>query len=700
MMRKLSMVCGALVAVGLVAPTGCQTTEPASSPATVTEAKPIEPGKVKIAQRASAEEAADLTYTYDEMLGWMTDLERLARLPAPGVTCKQFSSYDRKSRIDASGRKIDWKANGDFGNYLRKEGDEHVMAEMDGPGCVVRIWSANPMGTLKIYLDGKAEPVLAEDFLKLTTEKIKPFAEPIVGRRSRGANIYLPIPYQKRCKITVSGAKEPHRMYYLVDYWTYKPNTKLPTWSMDLLRRNMDTYKKVCRVLSDPSGGPADLPKLASKTISLGPGAKAELQGQAGPAAIRALKVRLKADDIEHALREVALSIRFDEADEAQVWSPLGDFFGTAPGLNPYKGLPLGMLEDGWMYCYWVMPYKRTATVTLRNDGKQDVSLDVAFATDTVDDADKLMRFHAGWRRSNPNTTFDWPFLECNGRGRFVGVAMFVFNPVKQWWGEGDEKVYVDGETFPSWYGTGSEDYFGYAWCCNETFFHAYHNQPRCDGPGNQNHSSVNRFHIIDSIPFQSSFRMTIENYGNDKDYSCTTYWYATPGSRDFFMPLPVHRRGVAETIKPAPPRKIKGAIEGESLKIVDKQTTGPCDRQDMETFGNTWSGAAQMWFRPGKAGEWVEFELPVAKTGTYKVSVYGTKAIDYGIAQYSVDGKKLGKPINAFHDGVVPTGRIELGTVKLTAPKAKLRLEVVGKDPKSTGFMAGLDCVVLEPVK
>jgi len=639
-------------------------------------------------------------YSYEGMLLSMIDLKRLALPPEAGATCRQFSSYDRASRIDEkTGQTIDWGANADHGKFLRQEGTAFVMADMAGPGCIVRIWSANPMGILKIYLDGSERPVLEGDFLKLTTGKIEPFAEPIVGRRSEGANIYLPIPYQKHCKVVVDQIKEPRRLYYHVNYWTYKPETKVPTWSMDLLKQHMETYKKVCAVLSNPVNGPDDLPKPAGKTLKLEPGQNAELNGQPGPAAIRVLKVKLSAKDVPIALREVVLTIQFDESPKPQVWAPLGDFFGTAPGVNPYPGLPLGMTKDGWMYAYWFMPYRQNAVVRFTNEGKQEVSLDVQFAS-VVIEAKDLLYFHAGWRRTNPNTVFDWPFLECTGTGRFVGVAMHVFNPDKAWWGEGDEKVWVDGEKFPSWFGTGSEDYFGYAWCCTRPFVHAYHNQPRCDGPGNQNHTSVNRFHIIDNIPFAKSFKMTIENYGKNKDYACTTYWYAAPGATDFFEPVPVEQRGIAPKVVPPPPVTIKGAIEGEKLKIVAKETTGPCDPQDLEGYGKHWSDNRHMWFRPGKAGEWVEFELPVAADGKFKLVIYGTKAADYGIVQYWLNGQKVGEPLDGYNDGVVPTKRVDLGTVELKKGKARLRMEVTGKNPKSTGLMAGLDCVVLEAVK
>ncbi len=131
----------------------------------------------------------------------------------------------------------------------------------------------------------------------------------------------------------------------------------------------------------------------------------------------------------------------------------------------------------------------------------------------------------------------------------FAGVAFAIDNPVKAWWGEGDEKIYVDGETFPSHFGTGTEDYYGYAWCFPDLFTHAYHNQSRCDGPGNFGRTSINRWHILDRIPFTKDFRFDMELWHWKKclvNLAVIDYWYAKPGGKDTFQPLRGRRRGPA----------------------------------------------------------------------------------------------------------------------------------------------------------
>lgn len=99
--------------------------------------------------------AADGSLSYVDLVHRLTDLEYLAAIPVAGEQCAQWSSYDRRSRYDAVKEKyVNWDANGDGNGIIRKEGDVSVLAEMAGPGCIWRIWSATPGdGHVRIYLD-------------------------------------------------------------------------------------------------------------------------------------------------------------------------------------------------------------------------------------------------------------------------------------------------------------------------------------------------------------------------------------------------------------------------------------------------------------------------------------------------------------------------------------------------------------------
>ncbi len=113
-----------------------------------------------------------------------------------------------------------------------------------------------------------------------------------------------------------------------------------------------------------------------------------------------------------------------------------------------------------------------------------------------------------------------------------VGDAVVVFNTADAWWGEGDEKIYVDGETFPSSFGTGTEDYFGYAWCRPEPFDHPLIAQPAGYGNFHPGMTVNMRYRILDAIPFTESLRVDLEMWHWVKtiiDFSATAYYYLTP---------------------------------------------------------------------------------------------------------------------------------------------------------------------------
>jgi tetratricopeptide (TPR) repeat protein len=148
---------------------------------------------------------------------------------------------------------------------------------------------------------------------------------------------------------------------------------------------------------------------------------------------------------------------------------------------------------------------------------------------------------------------------------------------------------------------------------------------------------------------------------------------------------------------------RVAGALEGEKLKVLGRSSDYYVGPQEMSRFlDGQWSGNAQLYAQPPKVGSWADLELPGAKAGKYEVIVYLTKAPDYGIVRFRLDGKELGKPIDCYEPEVLRTGALSLGTTELKKSPAVLRIEVTGSNPRSVGLrtMWGLDCVVLKPVK
>ncbi|MBM3861595.1 MAG: DUF2961 domain-containing protein [Verrucomicrobia bacterium] len=634
--------------------------------------------------------------TLQSLLAEMTDYNAVAHWPDPSYTCHQASSYDRgtKTPDDPKG----WFANGDQNQYIRIETNqnciEKVMMDTAGPGAIVRFWittHAAKKGNIRIYLDGAKQPTITVPSFDFANNNALPAGNPLLTLHpgatpeARGGNtLYLPIPYAKHCKVTWEelepGPKFPSR-YYQINYRTYPPGTKVETFKPG-------NYDRVNQCLANP---PAfDDPGLMSPG-SIAPGAEATLDF-GGPAAVRVLEVRA---DPAH-LRTLVLRAEFD--GEQTIWCPIGDFFGSGVGLNALDSWYRTVKKDGTMSCRWVMPYRKSAKFALLNLGKTPVKATLSARVDQQWQwDDRSLYFHASWRQQDPIPTrpmIDWNYLAATGQGIFVGDSLVVFNPVRKWWGEGDEKIYVDGESFPSHIGTGTEDYYNYSWCHTGLFQTPFANQIRCDGPGNAGYTVVNRTRSLDGIPFTKSFRFDMEvwHWGEcDVGYAATTYWYARPGATCNRPPQP--DEAVRPLHEPPAPFRIAGALECETMQIVAQTPGIPVGPQPLH---GDWSSDAQLWIRGKQTGDFIELRIPA--TQKRKLTLYSTKSWDYGILRFSVNGRPAGKDFDAWAEKPIPSGAIPLGVFEPKNGAFILRVEVVGANPKSKNSKSffGLDAVAL----
>ncbi len=634
---------------------------------------------------AGGEAPAQQTCGYCHLLRRLVDLDSLPYW-VEGEECDQFSSYDRRSRYDeATGQYLDWAANADRGQYIRydAEAGENVMAEMKGSGCINRIWSANPQGKIRFYLDG-AEPIEL-DFNELFSGKIEPFRRPLVWQRrvvlgsdNPASDCYLPIPYQKSCKVASvrSDKSKPVSQYYHIGYTTFPAGTKVPTFRMELTDEEKAVLAEVCGKLFNGGWDPQPRELFwERKLVELQPGQTVVVHELEGPAIICQIKGKLTTAAERAIGRKVIVKVYWDDETSPSIWAPLGDFFGQSFGETPYASLPLGMDIGNW-YSYWRMPFRNGARFVVTSEAKRPclVALDVGFRK-VQEFPPNTAYFHAKWRRERDCETFDYPFLECNGRGRFVGAALFIDNVHGGWWGEGDEKIYVDGEKFPSFFGTGSEDYFGDAWGIRH-FVNPYHGCSLPDPVGRQ--QSCYRWHIADSVPFRKQFKITIENYSATEkirnDYASLAYWYQMKGGTDFFEAVSVEERlPLSKTFVP-------GAIEAEGLFAVGSLPAGASVVDDIELPSDLSGGAGLKLV--GKVGDSFDLPIPVAKTDSYAIEVSLAQGVPIASGQLLSNGSVVGERVK------MKQGRNTV-TLKFTEPA-----------PGQTACEVIIDYVLLTPYK
>jgi hypothetical protein len=274
--------------------------------------------------------------------------------------------------------------------------------------------------------------------------------------------------------------------------------------------------------------------------ITLPANEETELANIDGPGTIRHIWITTAP---EHAYRNVLLRIWWDDEDEPSVEVPLGDFFAMAYH-DPYKvnSIPVVVNPRGGMNCYWPMPFRKAAKITVENQWHEDIQgffYQITYELDEV--AEKAAYFHAQWRRSM--TTREYPehvlVDGIKGKGHYVGTFMAWTQLSDGWWGEGEIKFFIDGDPkdAPTICGTGTEDYFCGAWGFhNETYSTAYLGYPWHDNePGRVPKHALYRWHIMDPIRFEEDLRVTMQALGwwpghyfepLTDDIASVAYWY------------------------------------------------------------------------------------------------------------------------------------------------------------------------------
>jgi hypothetical protein len=244
------------------------------------------------------------------------------------------------------------------------------------------------------------------------------------------------------------------------------------------------------------------------------------------------------------------LRMYWDDEETPSVEVPIGDFFCMGWGrYAQINSIPVAVNPGSALNCYWEMPFRRGARITLENldDGPQTVYWQINYTlTEVPDDAAYL---HAQFRRSNPLPyKQDHVLLDgVRGQGHYVGtyIAWGVNNC--GWWGEGEIKFYIDGDDeFPTICGTGTEDYFGGSYdfeyppgkgyCEFSAPFTGLPQVIRPDGLyDSQQRFGLYRWHIMDPVRFQRDLRVTIQALGwrsgrrylpLQDDIASTAFWY------------------------------------------------------------------------------------------------------------------------------------------------------------------------------
>ena len=288
-------------------------------------------------------------------------------------------------------------------------------------------------------------------------------------------------------------------------------------------------------------GGQANGGRKGSATVPIKAGESRILAQAAGTSGtVRRIWMTFP-DRSPQMLRSLRIEMFWDGAAKPAVSAPIGDFFGIGLGRRvPFESIFFSDPEGKSFNCVIPMPFKTGMKIVMVNESKDDLGelfYDVDYTLGDKHPANMLY-FHAHWRRENPTVIQkDYEILpKLTGKGRFLGTNIGVIVNSKEyfntWWGEGEVKMYIDGDSqFPTIVGTGTEDYIGTAWGQGK-FAHLYQGSPVADEGALR--WCFYRYHVVDPVYFYRDIRITMQQIG-----------YLAPHSRE---PLIYNKRQLYET--------------------------------------------------------------------------------------------------------------------------------------------------------
>ena len=402
--------------------------------------------------------------------------------------------------------------------------------------------------------------------------------------------------------------------------------------------------------------------------------------------------------------QEMLLRMYWDGSERPGVEAPVGDFFANSfARRSEVISLPV-CVEDADSYnCFWHMPFRKSARVEIVNQSDKQISL-LYFNIDWVK-KDRLPKntpyFYAQYRQEYPvEKGRDYVILDTQGKGHYVGTVLSVRTRSPSWFGEGDEKIYIDGEDKASIWGTGTEDYFLSAWGLKTTstpFFGVpYFDQWGIVG----GHTSAYRWHVTDPLVFNEGIKVTFEHFGwmspdenpqykshswneREDDYSSVAFWYQT-GTPTFSARAP-HARA----------RKLPcldRIIAAAACTDAKYHGEGEARAQSLDVYFPN----QHLLFKSKDVAEgWVEIPFEVQKKEPKRLLLVMTQANDYGRYQAYLNGVKLGGVMDLYSEEI-DTREYHLLDFWPEPGQYTLRLECVGKNPASAAHYLGIESVRL----
>jgi hypothetical protein len=619
----------------------------------------------------------------DEIL----NLSRIDLLPQyrDNVIVRQISSYDTTGgNDDGFSGKYSW---------LRKENGNLVIAEMNGPGVIHRIWTPTPTeDTIQFFIDDETEPAINIKFIDLFSGNQYPFSRPVAGNEVGGYYCYVPIPYQKHCRIVFKG----ERMQFIqIQYSELEKNRHITSFSGEFsdkekqaLTLAVKTWSSYGKEATDLGSSVKTTIREQSSTVVLKPGESTRIFEHTAGGRIIGIELTPQAD-LNPEFRDLILSAVWDDEPVAAINCPVTDFFGYAFGRPSMQSMIAGV-KDRVHYCFFPMPYDKKASlklVYLKTTSNSSVEIPCKVTVYYTEDR-RLKnegKFYAQWKREiNPVMNKPYTILDRKGRGHYVGTILQAqgLNSGMTIFFEGDDICSIDGEL--RLHGTGSEDYFNGGWYAlpdrwDQGFSLPVHGALAYSIPLAR--TGGYRFYISDKLSFEKNFNLAIEhgpeNNAIPVDYTSVAFYYCeTP-------PVENNLPSIELLSMSKSPSTLEYWIEMLPVKAI---SSGATLSKETRVDANTKENYGILKLTAGDNG-YVKYELEVPEEGEYRLYLSYFKGPDCNPFTVSQRQIPVSRAIDAYASEFTLLKKEYIGTLFIREGTNTLTIKL-NENPK--GFEKG----------
>ena len=462
--------------------------------------------------------------------GWTIPLSDMgidgtvARLDEPhNWQVKQVSSYD------TSGGNNDDR----FAAQLWEGGS--VLANLEGPGIVSRIWTRNPHGTLYIFVDDLEHPIIITPFKNLFNGELEfgnpsyeLFAPPFTNQGSGGFFSYVPIPYESSCRIMATGID--NNLGYQVTYIDLPAGTPIQSFNQNLTIDDEIFFKRWVKNWESTNFRLSDrkTEKVWRSRHKYGPERNYQVVPLEGSGVITEIEMNIESFN-EEIMDGVWIAIFFDGQKDPGVLAPFGDFFAaSSKDVEDYDSQVLGR-DNGRMWCRYPMPFRESAEIRFINTTDQIADIEY-FVTWRPGKVDHDNYFFARYNSTDTVAGKPYEVLSISGEGHFVGASIAASNADSLIILEGDDSYQIDGESESYFHGTGTDDYFNAGWYFAEGASSSPTAGVALKQTTKPNGFSAFRSHFTEPVTFSKSFIFNLEHGPSNNrpgvHYSSVSYWY------------------------------------------------------------------------------------------------------------------------------------------------------------------------------